>query len=360
MCTCVDVPNEDMEFTTEQEKAIHLNAQAANAILSALSPEEFNKVDGLEEAMEIWDTLQLAYEGSPAVRESKIELLEGRVGRFVMDDKETPQEMYDRMMLLVNKIRGLGSEDMTDHFVVKRLLRVFVPRNPILVSMIRERKDYKRLSLSDILGRIVSNEMLEEEACELKQMVKNAAMIKNQEIGLKANQEEDSSGGEESEDEEMALIVNRFKHFLRKSGYGKGRKEDDKGKRQSKRACFKCGEYGHFIADCPKTNEAKHKVVKKKPDHAHVAEAHMVEVWYSGDEGSPKAMEKGDGDGGVATVAIKSSSTKGRLFNILSDDDNDSYHHACFMDHGRKVMPIQKPSLDDDNTSDEDSDNELD
>jgi hypothetical protein len=29
------------------------------------------------------------------VRESKIELLEGKIGRFMMEDGETPQEMYD-------------------------------------------------------------------------------------------------------------------------------------------------------------------------------------------------------------------------------------------------------------------------
>ena len=91
VCTCIDVPHDDMELTSEQEQLIHRNAQASNAILSALSSEEFNKVDGLEEAKEIWDTLQLAHEGSPAVREAKIEFLEGRLGRFVMDDKETPQ-----------------------------------------------------------------------------------------------------------------------------------------------------------------------------------------------------------------------------------------------------------------------------
>ena len=186
VCTGIDVPHEDMELTSEQEQLIHRNAQASNAILSALSPEEFNKVYGLEEAKEICDTLQWAHEGSPAVREAKIELLEGRLGRFVMDDKETLQEMYDRMMILVNKIKGLRSEDMTNHFVVKRLLRAFGPRNPTLVSMIRERKDFKRLTPSDILGRIVSHEMQEEEAREVRQMVKNAAMMKNQEVALKA------------------------------------------------------------------------------------------------------------------------------------------------------------------------------
>nr|ABA97697.1 retrotransposon protein, putative, unclassified [Oryza sativa Japonica Group] len=367
ICTGVDVPHDDMELTSEQEQLIHHNAQASNAILSALSPEEFNKVDGLEEAMEIWDTLQLAHEGSPAVREAKIDLLDGRLGRFVMDDKETPQEMYHRMMILVNKIKRLGSEDMTNHFVVKRLLRAFGPRNPTLVSMIRERKDFKRLTPSDILGRIVSHEMQEEEAREVRQMVKNAAMIKNQEVALMAKQEEESSC-EESEDEEMAFIVKRFKHFLRKSGYGKGRKDDDKGKRQSKRACFNCGEYGHFIADCPKSDEFKAKGGKKKPERAHVVETHMAEVWYFGDEEDPevkpkpKPKDKVEGEGGVATVAFKSSSSsKERLFNNLSDDDDDSYHYSCFMSQGRKVM-TQKPShtsLDVD-SSDEESDNELD
>nr|ABA98062.2 retrotransposon protein, putative, Ty1-copia subclass [Oryza sativa Japonica Group] len=348
VCTGIDVPYEDMELTSEQEQLIHHNAQASNAILSALSPEEFNKVDGLEEAKEIWDTLQLAHEGSPAVREAKIELLEGRLGRFVMDDKETPQEMYDRMMILVNKIKELGSEDMTNHFVVKRFLRAFGLRNPTLVSMIWERKDFKRLTPSDILGRIVSHEMQEEEAREAKQ--------------------EEESSGEESEDEEMAFIVKRFKHFLRKSGYGKGRKDDDKGKRQSKIACFNCGEFGHFIADCPKSNEAKAKGGKKKPERAHVAEAHMAEVWSSGDEEDPevkpkpKSKDKVEGEGGVATVAFKSSSSsKERLFNNLSDDDNDSYHYSCFMAQGRKVM-TQKPSHTslDVYSSNEESDNELD
>nr|AAL58143.1 putative polyprotein [Oryza sativa Japonica Group]AAL79353.1 Putative polyprotein [Oryza sativa]AAP53282.1 Zinc knuckle family protein [Oryza sativa Japonica Group] len=202
------------------------------SIWKVVCTEEFNKVDGLEEAKEIWERRPRRYG------------------------------------ILCNWL-------MRDHPPF-RLLRAFGPRNPTLVLMIRERKDFKRLTPSDILGRIVCHEMQEEEAREVRQMVKNATMIKNQEVVLKAKQEEESSY-EESEDEEMAFIVKRFKHFLRKSGYGKGRKEDDKGKRQSKRACFNCGKYGHFIADCPKSNEAKVKGGKKKPERAHVAEAHMAE-----------------------------------------------------------------------------------
>jgi hypothetical protein len=54
-------------------------------------------------------------------------------------------------------------------------------------------------------------------------------------------------------EEEMALIIKRFKTAL------KGRKEHpNKSKMKGKRSCFKCGKYGHFIANCPdNTNDQK-------------------------------------------------------------------------------------------------------
>ena len=179
-------------FTPEQEQLIHRNAQATSVLLSALSPEEFNKVDGLEEAKQIWDTLQMAHEGTTSVRESKIELLEGKLGRFLMEEDETPQAMYDRMMVLVNKLRGLGSDNVDDHTVVKRLLRAFAPRNPTLVTMLRERRDFKKLTPSDVLGRILAHELMDEEFNELKLHVKQTSSHKNKGIAFKASEDKAS------------------------------------------------------------------------------------------------------------------------------------------------------------------------
>ena len=47
-------------------------------------------VDGLEEAKLIWNSLQTAHEGTSSVREFMIEILEGKLGRFVMEDDESP------------------------------------------------------------------------------------------------------------------------------------------------------------------------------------------------------------------------------------------------------------------------------
>jgi hypothetical protein len=66
-------------------------------------------------------------------------------------------------------------------------------------------------------------------------------------------------------EEEMALIIKRFKTAL------KGRKEHpNKNKTNGKRSCFKCGKYGHFIANCPdNTNDQEQekggKRENKKP-----------------------------------------------------------------------------------------------
>ena len=80
-------------------------------ILSLLNQEEFNKVDGLNSEKEIWDTLRVAREGTKTIRIAKIEMNEGELGRFMMEGNETPQEMYNRLKIFVNKIRDYRSKN---------------------------------------------------------------------------------------------------------------------------------------------------------------------------------------------------------------------------------------------------------
>uniref|UniRef100_J3KZU0 CCHC-type domain-containing protein n=1 Tax=Oryza brachyantha TaxID=4533 RepID=J3KZU0_ORYBR len=273
-----DMPEDEEDLTPAQELLIHRNAQAASMTLNSLSPEEFNKVDQLDEAKEIWDTLRIAHEGSRGVRESKIELLEGKLGRFVMEDDETPQKMYDRMMVTVNKTDQVALEAISS-------------RNPTLVTLIRESSGFKRMTPSDMPSRIISHELLEEEAKEVKKYATNFAQIKNKEVAFKAKKgssklQEESSSDSESEDEELSLFVHKFKKFLHKKSYG--RKDEDPYKRQSKKACYECKEFGHFIADCPKlvkTKEGKGKTkyFKRRPERAHIGEE-----WFSSNNESDK------------------------------------------------------------------------
>jgi hypothetical protein len=85
----------------------------------------------------MWETLRVFHEGSRPVRKAKIEMLEGQLDQFVMLDDNTPQVMYHRMKLMVNKVRAYGSKEWTNKFMVQRLLRAYTIRDTALVSIIR-------------------------------------------------------------------------------------------------------------------------------------------------------------------------------------------------------------------------------
>jgi hypothetical protein len=68
-------------FINEQ---IHKNEQATTILLASLCRDEYHKVSGLDNAKQIWDTLKISHEGNDATMVTKMELVEGELGRFAM------------------------------------------------------------------------------------------------------------------------------------------------------------------------------------------------------------------------------------------------------------------------------------
>jgi hypothetical protein len=97
------------------------------------------------------------------------------------------------------------------------------------VTLIRERNDCKKISPFDIIGRIVANELFKEEAKEVKEIAKNATIAKNKEVVFKAKLQ--ASSENESEDEDLALIVKRFKHFLKETCFDKNKRGNENKKK---------------------------------------------------------------------------------------------------------------------------------
>jgi hypothetical protein len=106
ICDGLDFLDEDEQLTPDQLQEIHRNAQAISVLTSSVDKEEFNRVDGLDLAKHVWFTLWMAHEGSKPMRMAKIEMLEGQLNRFVMFDCETPQDMFNRLKKLVNKVKA--------------------------------------------------------------------------------------------------------------------------------------------------------------------------------------------------------------------------------------------------------------
>jgi hypothetical protein len=120
----VHVPSVGDEDYDEDEVAQikHFNSQATTILLASLSQEEYNKVQGLKNAKEIWDTLKTAHEGDEVTKITKRETIEGELGRFRLRQGEEPQDMYNRLKTLVNQVHNLGVRN----WMTMRWLRLFL------------------------------------------------------------------------------------------------------------------------------------------------------------------------------------------------------------------------------------------
>jgi hypothetical protein len=203
-----------------------------------MDKKEFNRVDGLDEAKDVWTTLWIAHEGSKPVRMTKIEMLEGQLSRFIMFDDKTPQDMFTRLKKMVKKVKALGSKKWIDRMLTERLMRAYTPMNYNVVVLICQDPIYKRITFDDVLRRIINHEMYIEEANHIKNLYKGVTTTKKQEISLKAHkngknkqvvvesssEEEEEEEGEDSskcDAEEMALFMKKFKKYMNKKKFSK-------------------------------------------------------------------------------------------------------------------------------------------
>ena len=157
-------------------------------------------------------------------------------------------------MNIANELQGLGAKDITDHEVVKKLLRSLDSSFDTLVLMIKERPDFKLLDSADIMERLNTHEEQEEEKRDLY----GSSYRKSHALKAVANSSSEDNADEESDDPEsiskdLALITKCFQRFRKKNQFQKkGSSNSGNSKSSSKPSgdytCFKCKKPGHFIS----------------------------------------------------------------------------------------------------------------
>ena len=132
--------------------------------------------------------------------------------RFKRLDNENVQQTFDRLTDISNELQALGATDITDHEVVKKLLRSLDTSFDTLVLMIQERANYKSLDPADILERLNTHEFQLAEKRDLY----GPSYGRSHALKAKAVSEskaEDSGsifGDPEKLSQELAMLVKKF------------------------------------------------------------------------------------------------------------------------------------------------------
>ena len=80
------------DYNDAKIKVANSNSRALNVIFSAVMKEEFKKISSAETAKEIWTILQTTYEGTKAVKDSKLQRLTTSFEEIKMEENESFDE----------------------------------------------------------------------------------------------------------------------------------------------------------------------------------------------------------------------------------------------------------------------------
>ena len=134
--------------------AANLNSRALNALFSAITNEEFKKISSTETAKEAWTILQTTYEGTKAVKDSKLQRLTTSFEEIKMED----DEFYAKLKDIMNSVFNLG-ETIPEPKIVRKVLRSLSERFHAKIIAIEESKDIDKISLTELVGNLQTYEL---------------------------------------------------------------------------------------------------------------------------------------------------------------------------------------------------------
>ncbi|XP_070023299.1 uncharacterized protein [Nicotiana sylvestris] len=103
-------------YTKEQIEVVQVNNTARNLLHNTISGEEYEKISRCDTAKEMWDKLEVTYEGTNKVKETHINILVHDYEHFSMKEGESIEEMFARFRKIISDIKTkvitLESQDL--------------------------------------------------------------------------------------------------------------------------------------------------------------------------------------------------------------------------------------------------------
>ena len=139
-------------------KAANFNSKALNAIFSVVTNEEFKKISSTKTAKEAWTILQTTYEGTKAIKDSKLQRLNTSFEEIKMEEDESFNKFYAKLKDIVNSAFNLGETIPKPNFV-RKVLKSLPERFHAKITAIEESKDIDSIPLTELINNLQTYEL---------------------------------------------------------------------------------------------------------------------------------------------------------------------------------------------------------
>src|ERR1044071_4939918 len=208
-------------ITPDEANKMSLDSEVWVFITNHLVPEKYHEGKNISSAKGVWDYLEKIGEGVSTQKDARIDTLRSKFYRFKSHEGEKVGSIYSRLTALSNELISLGADDITNRIIVRTLLRSLDDSFDHIVLMIKERTDFKDLFAADILERLNTFEMEEDEKRDVNGTRRKSHALKAR-ASHHSSPEASSESGSASDNPEnigkdLALIMRRFNCFQRRN-----------------------------------------------------------------------------------------------------------------------------------------------
>jgi hypothetical protein len=200
--------------TYADNENILANAQAMNVIIRAFYIREYHRVCKLETAHGMWGKLIEAHEGTSNVKSAKLFICNGKFEKFALLPNEELKDYFSRLNNIVNELKDLGF-DVPEVDISHNFHRALPPKYETILTLL-VRSNLKTISPSEVLGEVLTHDIFKQSQEELHG---NLHENKKKIVAFKArtsNDDDHDGDSETSTDDDVALMVKKFKRFMKK------------------------------------------------------------------------------------------------------------------------------------------------
>ncbi|KAK1618540.1 hypothetical protein QYE76_024057 [Lolium multiflorum] len=260
-------PRDPKNLTRREVVDDQPNATAINMIHMAVTPKDRAHIRSLKTAKEALNKLNKLFLGNESIQSSRFNEVNNMADNFVMNEGESPEDMYRRLIALAVQMQDLGATFVDDPWIKRNFYNAILPYEEVKLTAIRKNASFRAMTSDEVLSKVIALDISKKNTEDL---VARAHNTRKPNLALKMKEHEASESDEDPIEwgpddlkanyhEHMALPAKSFwsgnkTRSSRSRRYiphdsirhsSKSPRED-----QKRRSCYNCGDKSHFVEDC--------------------------------------------------------------------------------------------------------------